>query len=48
MNSCEDPKDDFILELAIESQSEIIITYNKDDFVGVDNFGIQVLNPKEF
>jgi putative PIN family toxin of toxin-antitoxin system len=43
-----DPKDDFILELAIESQSEIIVTYNRDDFVGVDKFGIKVLTPKEF
>ncbi|MBN2425608.1 MAG: putative toxin-antitoxin system toxin component, PIN family [Calditrichaceae bacterium] len=43
-----DPKDDFILELAIESHSEIIVTYNKDDFIGVDKFGIKVLTPKEF
>ena len=35
-----DAKDDFILELAIESQSEFIVTYNKSDFIGVDKFGI--------
>jgi putative PIN family toxin of toxin-antitoxin system len=42
-----DPKDDFILELAIESHSDYIITYNKADFEGVKKFGIQVLTPKE-
>jgi len=43
-----DPKDDMILELAVESESDTIITFNKDDFKGVDKFGIQVLTPKEF
>lgn len=43
-----DPKDDMVLELAIESQSEYIITYNKKDFKGIDKFGIETLNPKEF
>jgi putative PIN family toxin of toxin-antitoxin system len=43
-----DPKDDFILELAIESQSEYIITYNKNDFKGIEKFGVKVLTPKEF
>lgn len=43
-----DPKDDMILELAIESQSDYIITYNKKDFKGIDKFGIEALTPKEF
>ncbi len=43
-----DPKDDFILELAIESQSEFIITYNKKDFYRVEEFGIKALTLKEF
>lgn len=43
-----DPKDDMVLELAIESQSDYIITYNKKDFKGVEKFGIQLLTPKEF
>ncbi len=43
-----DPKDDFILELAVESQSDFIITYNKSDFKGVEKFGVTVLTPKEF
>jgi len=43
-----DPKDDFVLELAIESQSEFIITYNLSDFKGVDKFGIKAVTPKVF
>jgi len=43
-----DPNDDFILELAIESKSEFIITYNKNDFKGVEKFGIKTLTPQEF
>lgn len=43
-----DPKDDLVLEVAVESQSEYIITFNKKDFKGTDKFGIKVLTPKEF
>lgn len=43
-----DPRDDFILELAVESQSDFIITYNKNDFKGIDKFGVKTLTPKEF
>lgn len=43
-----DPKDDMILELALNSRSDFIVTYNKKDFKGVDIFGIDVLTPKEF
>lgn len=43
-----DPKDDFILELAVESNSDFIITYNKHDFKGVEKFGVKTLTPKEF
>ena len=43
-----DPKDDLVLELAVESESEFIITYNLRDFVGIDKFGIQALTPKQF
>lgn len=42
-----DPKDDFILELAIESRSDYIITYNKTDFAGTEKFEIKVITPKE-
>lgn len=43
-----DVKDDFILELAFNSESDFIITYNKKDFKKIEKFGINVLNPKEF
>ena len=43
-----DPKDDFVLELAFNSQSDFIITYNKKDFGGTEKLGIKVLTPKEF
>ena len=43
-----DPKDDMVLELAVESESDIIITFNKSDFEGIERFGINVLTPKEF
>lgn len=43
-----DPKDDMILELAVAAQCETIISYNKKDFVGVEQFGLQVMTPKEF
>lgn len=43
-----DPKDDMVLELAISAGCEIIVTYNKDDFKGVEQFGIRVLTAQEF
>lgn len=43
-----DANDDFVLELAIESNSEYIITYNVKDFKGVDKFNIKAITPKEF
>ncbi len=43
-----DPKDDLVLEVAVESQSEYIITFNQKDFKGVEKFGIKVVTPKEF
>lgn len=43
-----DPKDDFVLELAVEAQCDYIVTYNQKDFKGVERFGIKTLTPKEF
>jgi len=37
-----------VLELAVSSNSDYIITFNKKDFVGADKFGITILSPKEF
>jgi putative PIN family toxin of toxin-antitoxin system len=43
-----DPKDDMVLELAVESQSRYIVTFNEKDFHGSEKFGIGILNPVEF
>ena len=43
-----DPKDDFVLELAFNSDADFIITYNKKDFKRVDQLGMKVLFPQEF
>lgn len=43
-----DPKDDMILELAIKSNCQYIVTYNKSDFHKTDRFGISLANAKEF
>ncbi|MGQ0602068.1 MAG: putative toxin-antitoxin system toxin component, PIN family [Anaerolineales bacterium] len=43
-----DPKDDMVLELAVSAGCEIIVTYNKDDFSGVEQFGIRVMTAQEF
>jgi len=34
-----DPKDDIVLELAVSSGAEVIVTYNKADFRGAEQFG---------
>ena len=42
-----DPNDDHILELAVASQTKIIVTHNIKDFNGIDNFGIRVITSKQ-
>jgi putative PIN family toxin of toxin-antitoxin system len=42
-----DPKDDMVLELAVASESDFIVTYNIRDFKLAKKFGIKVVNPKE-
>ena len=43
-----DSKDDMVLELAVSAGCDIIVTYNKDDFKGVEQFGIRVMTAQEF
>ncbi|MDZ7693706.1 MAG: putative toxin-antitoxin system toxin component, PIN family [Balneolaceae bacterium] len=43
-----DPKDDKVLELAVEAGCEYIITYNLDDFKGIEQFGVEAITPKHF
>ena len=43
-----DPLDDHVLEVAVASRSEVIVTFNKRDFVGCERFGLRVVDPREF
>jgi len=43
-----DPKDDMILELAVTATCDFIVTYNKHDFEGAEQFGIRIVTAKEF
>ncbi len=43
-----DPKDDMVLELAVASKSQYIITYNLKDFSNIRKFGIEAITPKNF
>lgn len=43
-----DPKDDMVLELAVASGAQMILTFNQRDFRGVERFGIRVETPHAF
>ena len=43
-----DPRDDMVLELAVEAACDFIITHNTRDFAGAERFGIQVITPGAF
>jgi putative PIN family toxin of toxin-antitoxin system len=43
-----DPRDEMVLELAVTSRSDYIITFNKKDFREAKEFGITVYDPIEF
>ena len=43
-----DPKDDMVLELAVSGGCEVIITYNRKDFVGIEQFGLEIMTPAAF
>ena len=42
------PKDDFVLELAVKARCQHIITFNKKDFKNISKFGVTALTPWEF
>lgn len=42
-----DPKDDHILELAVASETQQIITHNVRDFKNADEFGVQIRTPSQ-
>jgi putative PIN family toxin of toxin-antitoxin system len=43
-----DASDDMVLELAVAAGCEGIVTYNKSDFEGVEEFGLTVETAREF
>ncbi len=43
-----DPGDDFILELAVESECDYIVTHNVKDFIGSEKFQVEVATPQKF
>jgi putative PIN family toxin of toxin-antitoxin system len=43
-----DPRDEFILELAVAAGCEAIVTHNVRDFKGARPFRVKVLTPGEF
>lgn len=42
-----DPKDDLVAEVAVAAGCDAIVTYNRRDFAGIEQFGIRVLTPAE-
>jgi len=43
-----DPKDEFVLELAVAGNCRAIVTHNRRDFVGAERLGIEILTPGQF
>jgi putative PIN family toxin of toxin-antitoxin system len=43
-----DSSDDLVLEVAVASGCDVIITYNKRHFKNAEKFGLRILDPKEF
>jgi putative PIN family toxin of toxin-antitoxin system len=43
-----DPDDAFILELAIHSGADFLVTFNTKHFAAAADFGVKLITPKEF
>ena len=43
-----DPKDDMVLELAVVSNANAIVTHNMADFKGIDKFALRAIKPRDF
>ncbi len=46
--SLKDPSDDFILELAVESECDYIVTHNIRDFTETEKFQVKAITPQKF
>lgn len=42
-----DPRDDHVLELAVEAECDVIVTHNVKDFEDCKHFGIEAIRPGE-
>lgn len=42
-----DPSDDMVLELAVESECDYIVTHNTKHFEGVNQFGVMAITPQQ-
>jgi hypothetical protein len=42
------PKDDMVLELAVDAGAPVIVTFNVRDFIGADRFGVRAITPREY
>lgn len=43
-----DPKNDMVLEVAVEASCELVVTHNLRDFRGIERYGVRPLSPSEF
>jgi putative PIN family toxin of toxin-antitoxin system len=43
-----DARDEMVLDLAVKAQADFLVTYNKSDFIGIEQFGVKAVNSKEF
>jgi putative PIN family toxin of toxin-antitoxin system len=41
-----DPNDDMVAEVAVAAGAQAVVTYNRNDFAGVDRFGLQIWSPQ--
>lgn len=42
-----DPDDDMVLEAAVNGRADAIVTFNLRDFVGIEQFGIRAITPRD-
>jgi len=42
-----DPKDDMLLEVAVESNADAIVTFNLQDFRNIGAFGVEAIRPQQ-
>jgi predicted nucleic acid-binding protein len=42
-----DPNDDLVLEVAVESGSDFIVTHNIRHFAGIEQLGVKAITPRQ-